>query len=302
MPAPDSVEGTVVAAYGRRTTLRLADGTEVGARIKGRKLVAVCGDRVRATPIANEPDWLIESVLPRDNALTRPNQRGRIEVLAANLETLVAVCADQPAPDWFVIDRYLCAAELMGCAGLILFNKADTGTAPSGMDEELERYRQIGYAALVCSARTGFGIDRLGTQLGACTAIVVGQSGVGKSSLINALTEGEQRTAEISAARGEGRHTTVASVMVPLPGGGHVVDSPGVRDYAPAIDSPAQVGTGFREIRETATRCRFANCRHRREPGCAVKDAVTAGDIAARRYESYKRLLNLAERRDKTRY
>lgn len=302
MPALDPAQGTVVAAYGRRATLRLDDGREIGARIKGKKLAAVCGDRVRARPIADEPDWLIEAVLPRDNALTRPNLKGRTEVLAANLDGLAAVCADSPPPDWFVIDRYLCAAELMGCTGLVVFNKADTGRAPHEVGEELDAYRRIGYPALVCSAKVGVGMAELATELANRTAIVVGQSGVGKSSLINALTGGEQPTAALSTARREGRHTTVASVMLPLPAGGQVVDSPGVRDYAPATGSAAEVDSGFREIRAAAALCRFANCRHRREPGCAVKDAVDGGTIRPRRYESYRRLLNLAERREKRRY
>jgi ribosome biogenesis GTPase len=129
------------------------------------------------------------------------------------------------------------------------------------------------------------------------TAIIVGQSGVGKSSLINTLVgKAALRTAQISAKTREGKHTTVNSVMLPLPGGGAVIDSPGVRDYAPALESAAQVVAGFREIDEAGHGCRFANCRHLLEPGCAVKAAVETGDIEARRYESYRRTLRLLPR------
>jgi ribosome biogenesis GTPase len=132
------------------------------------------------------------------------------------------------------------------------------------------------------------------------TAIIVGQSGVGKSSIINSLLGEESlRTAEISGKTREGRHTTVNSELLDLPEGGTVIDSPGVRDYAPALTNAGQVLRGFREIDEAGQNCRFANCRHLREPGCAVKAAVESGAISARRYESYRRLLALTEKLDK---
>jgi len=127
-------------------------------------------------------------------------------------------------------------------------------------------------------------------------AIIVGQSGVGKSSMINRMLGDDRlRVSEISDATGEGRHTTVNSAMLELPGGGSVIDSPGVRDYAPAIENPADVIHGFREIREYGQNCRFANCRHLREPDCAVKIAVENGQISARRYESFRRLLSTSQ-------
>ena len=133
--------------------------------------------------------------------------------------------------------------------------------------------------------------------------IVVGQSGVGKSSLINQLVvDSQQRTADISSKSGEGRHTTVNSVMIPLQGGGSVIDSPGVRDYAPALSASSDAALGFREIANAAQSCRFANCRHLREPGCAVKDGVDQETISLRRYESFKRVVNLTEKLSEGRY
>jgi ribosome biogenesis GTPase len=290
-------QAQVIATFSRRMRLRLANGDEVDARVKGKRMRPVCGDRVVAEPIANESDWLITSIEDRDNALTRPNLRGDIEVLAANVDQLLAVAAPSPDPDWFVVDRYVAAAEQMRVGAAILFNKTDLG---SGQRDALADYDRMGYPVLECSARDRTGLDELRALLAGQTAIIVGQSGVGKSSLINALLGGEeQRTAEISAKSGEGRHTTVNSVMLDLPDGGRVIDSPGVRDYAPAIESVAAVAAGFREIDTASHDCRFANCRHLQEPGCAVKAAVDDGRISARRYESYRRLLRLTEKLEK---
>jgi ribosome biogenesis GTPase / thiamine phosphate phosphatase len=289
MPPQDAL---VVGTYGQRMRLRLDDGAEVDARIKGRTLRPVCGDRVGAEPIDREADWLITSIRSRDNELTRPNMRGRTEVLAANLELLLVVTAGSPVPDWFVVDRYLSAAEDMRIEAAIVYNKTDLG-AP---DAVLGEYASIGYATARCSARSGAGIQEVRGLIGNRQSIIVGQSGVGKSSIINRLVGGAGlRTSAISGKSGEGRHTTVNSVMLALPGGGAVIDSPGVRDYAPSLQSASEVSSGFREIDRHKHDCRFANCRHLREPGCAVKAAVDAGTVSARRYASYKRLLALTE-------
>ena len=289
-------EALVVATYSRRMRLQLANGEQVDSRIKGKKLKPVCGDRVLAEPIENERDWLITEILDRKNVLNRPDSSGKIEILAANIEMLVVVAAASPDADWFIVDRYLCAAENMGVKSVVLFNKSDVGKADSDFDD----YEVIGYDTIRCSAKSGENIGQVTNLLRDQTAIIVGQSGVGKSSIINSLLgEKSLRTAEISGKTREGRHTTVNSEMLELPGGGAVIDSPGVRDYAPALADAVQVLRGFREIDEAGQDCRFANCRHLREPGCAAKAAVESGAISARRYESYRRLLALIEKLDK---
>jgi ribosome biogenesis GTPase len=287
----------VVATYGRRLGLRLDDGGDGAGRVKGKTIQPVCGDKVEVQPIPNEPEWLITEILPRANQLTRPNQRGKVEILAANLDAIVVVAADSPAPDWFIVDRYICAAELMGAATAVVFNKADLGHIERPSADALADYARIGYATLRCSAKRGQNLEPLRDFLASRTAIIVGQSGVGKSSIINKLNGEDGRlVAALSVASGEGRHTTVNSVLLPLPNGGAVIDSPGVRDYAPAIDAPADAAHGFREIRESSNDCRFGNCRHLKEPGCKVKADVAEGRIDERRYESYRRLLFAAER------
>jgi len=294
---------SVVATFSRRMRLRLQDDSLVEARIKGKKIKPVCGDQVVAEPIDKESDWLITRILERNNELTRPNMRGQVEVLAANLEALIVVAAVSPLPDWYIVDRYLCAAELMGANTIVVFNKADLLQGHDIEIDELNEYRAIGLPVIETSAETGTGIEALQAALGTQRAIVVGQSGVGKSSLINQLAgDAMQRTADISGKTGEGRHTTVNSVLIPLRGGGSVIDSPGVRDYAPALADSGKAALGFREIAAAAEHCRFANCRHLREPGCAVKDAVDSGEISDRRYESYKRIVNLTEKLAEGRY
>ena len=292
---------TVIATYSRRMRIALDDGQEVDARIKGKRLKPVCGDRVRAEPIANEDDWLITQIDERRNELTRPNMRGQVEVLAANLDYLVVVAAAEPKPDWFIVDRYLCAAELMGIDACVVFNKSDLGTSDARY--ELDTYFDIGYDVVACSAQTGDGMDNVREVLASHRAIIVGQSGVGKSSIINSLLGDDvQKTSEISDKSREGRHTTVNSAMITLQGGGAIIDSPGVRDYAPALESSAIASQGFREIRDAAQECRFANCRHLREPGCAVKARCETGEISPRRYESFKRIVNLTEQLNEGKY
>lgn len=294
---------TVIATYSRRMRLRLSSGDEVDARIKGKRIRPVCGDHVFAEAIDNESDWLITGVADRRNELTRPNLRGNVDILAANLDYLMVVAAAEPMPDWFIVDRYLCAAELMGIAAAVIYNKIDLDADAVSTEAELANYAKIGYDVVRCSAKNGQGIADIGHLLKDRCAIIVGQSGVGKSSIINDLIDNAlQRTSAISDKTGAGRHTTVNSVMIPLPAGGHVIDSPGVRDYAPALESSNIAAQGFREITASAQHCKFANCRHLREPGCAVIAAVNDEAITSRRYKSYKRVINLTEQLSAGRY
>lgn len=282
---------TVTAARGHRLELEAADGRRLPARTKGKRLRVVCGDRVEAAPIPGEADWLVKAVMPRHNVLARIDARGRPESLAANLDQLVVTAAVLPEPDFFIVDRYLCAAELMGIEAAVVFNKTDLEHAEPA---EPAGYEAVGYPLLRVSAETGSGIEALAGQLAGRVSMLVGQSGVGKSSLINAVVPAAaQRVGAVSEARREGRHTTVAAEMIALPRGGRLIDSPGVRDFAPHIAADVDVGAGFREIRRAAAGCRFNDCLHRSEPACAVRAAVEAGEISEQRYTSYRRLLNI---------
>ena len=290
-------ECLVVGVYSRRMTLQLEHHGEINARIKGKKIRPVCGDWVIAEPIQNEPDWLITSICSRRNELNRPNNRGRKEILAANLDLIIAMAAVEPEPDWFIVDRYIAAAEFMDAKAAVVLNKSDLRDPSSDTKAILDDYAKIGYSVLTCSAESGANLSQIEALVDGKIAIIVGQSGVGKSSVINEIIrDGEQRTGELSKGSGEGRHTTVNSVMLEFDGGGAVIDSPGVRDYAPSIENTQDISQGFREIREHDQNCRFANCIHLREPNCAVKNGVDEGTISTRRYESYRRLRNTTQK------
>jgi ribosome biogenesis GTPase len=295
--AADSSKGIlqpalVVAAHGRRGILAQSDGTRLPFMMRGRQLRVYCGDRVRFAATEPGEPVVIESIAPRDNELQRLSGRGGLpETIAANVTHLVVVMAALPMPDLFLTDRYLCAARLMGAASALAWNKADMAGPPSA---ELALYESLGSPVWPVSAVTGDGIEALRAWIGTGTAILVGQSGVGKSSLLNALVPGaDVLTGEISLASDEGRHTTTASVLHPLTGGGGLVDTPGVRDFVPAIPERRSISGGFIEIEEYGRQCRFTDCSHLRETHCAVQEAVAAGEIDPRRYESYRRLMNL---------
>ncbi|MEO0574384.1 MAG: ribosome small subunit-dependent GTPase A [Pseudomonadota bacterium] len=291
----------VSANFGRRFALTSDDTPEhaVQARTSGKRLRPVTGDRVLAHTLEGESDWLITRILDRDNELVRPDARGRPEVLAANIERIAVVACPSPAADFFIVDRYLAAAQLMGVPAIVVWNKSELGDAP----EDALAYRHIGYTLIETSAKNRSGIDTLHAALADKRSIFVGQSGVGKSSLINALCGDErQRTADISHGSDEGKHTTVAAQLIVTTSGIALIDSPGVRDYAPSIQDVAHVGDGFIEIARAAQLCKFANCRHRAEPGCAVKTGVEDGEIQQRRYTSFLRLAQLTRQLNEGRY
>ena len=284
-----SSTATVVASYGKRGVIESTEGRHPFV-LKGRRLRPVCGDQVMFGDSGNPGEALVTNIGERRNVLQRPDHRGKPEALAANLDTLAVIVAPEPEPDWFITDRFVCAAELMQADCLIVWNKADLAAKSP---RELAEYEALGYTVLRTSAVDTSGIDKLRQQLHEGLSMLVGQSGVGKSSLINALLPGANiLTGELSDSSREGRHTTTASFAHPLDGG-LLIDSPGIRDFVPSVGEARDVQSGFREIIAAAAGCRFADCQHTREPDCAVKAAVEAGTIGARRYESYKRLRNL---------
>jgi len=284
----DHFEAEVIAAYGRHLLVR--SGTqELRARPAGRRLSIVCGDRVRCEVDRAHDEVLAVEVLPRKSLLARANMRGESEPVVANITQLVVVVAPLPQPDFFIVDRYLCAATAAGIRGAVAVNKSDL-EANKIAREELDAYAGAGYAHVTCSAVDGQGLTELRALLAGAVSVLVGQSGVGKSSLVNALLPREQIETGGLMREEEGRHTTTASRSYTLDSGGRLMDSPGVRDFAPAVEQLDGETLGFPEVDRRARDCKFQDCRHMQEPACAVIAAVESGEILARRYESYRRL------------
>lgn len=291
----DTFEACVTATYGRHLLVRDASGKELQARPFGRGLTVVCGDNVRCRADPHHAEVHVVEVLPRRTALYRSNLRGVTEPVVANLSRLLVVLAPLPAPDLFVIDRYLAAAESNGIAGLLVVNKSDLGINDE-LRAELDAYTAAGYRWLGCSVRSGEGIESVQEVCAGGVGALVGQSGVGKSSLAGHLIPDAGVEVGSLVREEEGRHTTTASRLFNLPRGGALIDSPGVRDFAPAVDRLDGRSLGFVEVERLAPRCRFSDCRHMREPNCAVRDASeSGGEMSPRRYESYRRLRRLYE-------
>ncbi|HEY0746481.1 MAG TPA: ribosome small subunit-dependent GTPase A [Steroidobacteraceae bacterium] len=285
--------GTVLASFGRGVLVQTSTGL-VRCGLKGRKLRVVCGDRVvwGYPPSADGPS--VESIEPHRNLIERIDSRGRPEPVAANIDRLAIVVAPQPATDWFLVDRYWAGAVLKDLDALIIVNKRDLGT--EAIEPQLDEYRKMNLNCIEVSCHPRAGIGDLEKLLSTGVSLLVGQSGVGKSSLVNALApEAEAQTAELTRDA-EGRHTTTTARWYQLTPTGAIIDAPGVRDFAPPAHLVRAAERGFVEIYERSVQCRFKDCHHMEEPGCAVRTAVINQQISTRRYESYRRLFRLYEK------
>jgi len=291
----ETFEARVVATFGRHLRVREGAGRELRARPFGRSITVVCGDEVRCRPDPRHEELHVVEVLPRKSALYRTNLRGQSEPVVANLQHLLVVVAPLPVPDLFVVDRYLCAAGSAGLSATLIVNKDELGVA-APLAAELAAYAAAGLPIVRCSAHTGAGAGELLAAIppGAVAALV-GQSGVGKSSLVARLLPQQQLAIGDLASDEAGRHTTTAARLFDLPGDRGLIDSPGVRDFAPAIERLEPRSLGFVEVARLAADCRFQDCQHLREPDCAVRAALEAGSLHPRRYESYRRLRRLRE-------
>lgn len=292
---PRIIEGRIVEAYGRRAIVECHTGERVACEVFGKRLAVVCGDRVQVSFAQTQDVPRILERLTRSTLFSRTDGQGRSEELAANLSLLAVLIAPEPEVDPYVADRYLAGAAYAGTRACVVVNKCELPSAHApAFVAMVNEFEQAGYVVLRTSASTGSGIEQLASHLQPHTAMFVGQSGVGKSSVTNALVPHSLRpTRTLSTSTREGRHTTVSAALFRLPNGGELIDTPGVRDYAPPPVSDAQIQVGWPEILQHAPQCRFNDCLHLREPACAVLKAVADGQIAARRYESYKRLVNL---------
>lgn len=307
------MNGLVIRNTGSWYTVKTDDGLLFDCKVKGSfrlkgirstNPVAV-GDMVTITPGADGQTALIDGIVDRRNYIIRraSNLSKQSHIIAANVDlAALVVTIAHPETSTTFIDRFLASAEAYRVPVLLIFNKTD-------LYDELERgqmeylvalYRCIGYKCVTCSAEKGDGIDALQTELQGKTTLLSGNSGVGKSTLLNLLVpDADARTAEISAAHDAGMHTTTFSQMFFLPQGGALIDTPGIKGFGTFDMEREEVSHYFREIFMVSAECRFGNCTHTHEPGCAVLQAVAEGGIAESRFTSY---LSMLEDKDEDKY
>ena len=299
-----TAEGDLLCTIRGRLRKELSYGESANTRKAVRKVtvkphdpVAV-GDRVRALPTGGGSGVIEEVVARAGGAFSRrdPDPKAGAQgalTTVAGLDQLIAVFATrEPEPHLGLLDRLLVVAETQGLAALICMTKTDQGVE-AWLRERLSLYERLGYPVLLTSVATGEGVEALRERLAGKMSAFVGKSGVGKSSLLNALTPGlGQRVSEVSAVTGKGRHTTTSTRLVPLddPRGGYIADTAGIRALGLNVDANTDLAHAFREFRAYLGACAHRGCRHDREPGCAIRAALAAGDIDRERYESYLRL------------
>ncbi|OSN09405.1 ribosome small subunit-dependent GTPase [Lonsdalea iberica] len=295
----DAQEGTIISRFGMHVDVEATDGTQRRCNIRRTIKSLVTGDKVVWRP-GNETlggiSGIVEAVHPRESVLTRPDFYDGVKPIAANINQIVIVSAILPELSINIIDRYLVACETLEVEPLIVLNKIDLLDEESlkFVDEVMDIYRALHYRVLMVSSKTGGGMKALETALTNRVSIFAGQSGVGKSSLLNALLypeEGKILVNEVSDNSGLGQHTTTAARMYHFPHGGDVIDSPGVREFGLWHLDPEQVTQGFIEFRDYLGSCKFRDCKHDTDPGCAIRAALERGEIAAERFENYHRIL-----------
>ena len=291
-----NLEALVLVSYGNRGIVELPDGNQVVCNYRRSVGRPFCGDRVLVEQ-SGDGSTLLTGIRERDNEFARANARLQKQVIAANLDQVLVVIAREPPPSTDLVERYLVAVHSMDIQPVIVLNKCEL---PAGLPAEtasplnrLDEYRGLGYEVLSTSCKGDPGTGSLVPVLQGKTSILVGQSGVGKSSLVNALLPDlDLQTGALSRVTGKGTHTTTTTIMYSLSCGGRLIDSPGVWEYGLWEMSPRELEHGFVEFRPFAGQCKFNDCLHSGEPDCAIRQAVEQGSILEWRYESYLRLLD----------
>lgn len=283
--------GLIVSHFGQQVEVEGDDGRRQRCHVRSHLDGLVTGDRVAWH--AGNPTGVVSAREERRSLLSRPDSFGKLKPVAANIDHIVIVVAPQPEAHPNLIDRYLVAAEHLGIPPLLLLNKFDLLDDDHPLQAMLERYRRIGYPVVTASTKVDHGLDTLKVTLRDQITIFVGQSGVGKSSLINVLLPGtDARVGALSDAAAKGRHTTTTARLFHFPEGGSLIDSPGIREFGLWNLDPDAITQGFIEFRPFIGLCRFRDCRHELEPGCALLQAIEDGKIDRQRVASYRQILN----------
>jgi ribosome biogenesis GTPase len=288
-----AAQGLIVGAYGRQFEVRVEDA-QVGRMVlmcstRGKKGQYVCGDEVAVTP-SGDKQGVIEELLPRRTIFHRVDAF-KEKLIAANVTQVVMVVATEPDFSDELIMRCLCAVESQSLTGLIVLNKCDLTSQLQKGRALLAPFARVGHRVLEINASAG-DLDGLRKQLAGQISLLVGQSGMGKTTMLNALVPGTSaRTGVLSEALHSGKHTTTHARLYELPGGGSLIDSPGLQAFGLTQLSRGELEDGFRELRPLRGKCRFRDCQHDREPDCAFRAAVAAGEIDARRFKVFQALL-----------
>jgi ribosome biogenesis GTPase len=286
----------VLVSYGGQGMVELESGERLNCKYRRSVGRPFCGDRVEIQG-ADTHSAVVTRILSRDNLFVRADARQRKQPIAANLDQALIIIAPRPEPSRDLVERYLVAIHSLGIDPVIVINKTelivDKGYDSSTSLGRLEDYRQLGYQVLHTSCKAAPGIDSLRSILENRTSILVGQSGVGKSSLANGLLPDlELQTGALSRVTGKGIHTTTTTIMYSIPAGGRLIDSPGVWEYGLWEMDAAELANGFIDFNPFMGHCKFNDCRHDHEPQCAIRDAVEAGSLLPWRHQAYLRLLS----------
>ena len=293
MTGVEQIQGTVIAAFRSYTLVK--DLNNKLFKCQQRKSVGqvVCGDIVFWQAEDTETG-VITSIKERRTILQRPDINNNLRIIAANIDQVFIVVAHKPELNEGLIDRYLVAAENSHLKPVILLNKIDLFTEKEFADlkQRLQLYQDIGYPVIYTSAKKEDGLNSLTELLKDNNNIFVGQSGVGKSSLINTILKSDARIGEISEATGKGKHTTTTAYLYPLEQDqGHIIDSPGVREFGLIKLSEQDIIAGFTEFKPYIGHCKFRDCAHKKEPGCALLKALEDKKITLQRWQSSQRII-----------
>lgn len=289
--------GLVVSHHGRKLVVETENLKQYHCKLRQNLGSIACGDSVviQVENISGEnSNAIVIAVNERKNLLEKTGFGGQVKVVAANIGQVVVVCSVEPEPNPYLIDRYLIATENMHADALIVLNKIDllNKNNEQSINDLKTVYKKTGYRLIETSVNQNIGIDELKTSLDNTTSILVGLSGVGKSALVKMLIpEIEIRIGETSTATGEGKHTTTVSSLYHLPEGGALIDSPGVRDFTPWNRNKEDIVNGFIELRHYQGYCKFKNCTHTTEPGCAINEALEYGELSQQRVRSFRKMI-----------
>jgi len=285
--------GRVITRYGAQADIESDEHILYRCVLRRNLPSPVCGDRVVWQAGINQTGVVV-AVEPRQSLLEKPDADNQIKPVAANINQILVVAAPPPALDIDLINSYLVAAEITGIQPVLVFNKIDLldDLNLDKLKNRLKPYSDIGYTVIYSSCTLSQGLEDLVDHLKDKTSILVGQSGVGKSSLIQELLPKEElRVGALSESSGLGRHTTTATRLYHFPAGGDLIDSPGVRSFRLGHVSKNQLTNGFIEFRPYLGQCKFSDCLHKVEPDCAIREAIENGNISQERYDSYQRML-----------